>query len=75
MNPLLGRKWYQGFWNRHGHRLEKKKGQKFSKDRSEWSIHQNFVQMYDKVYERMELAEREQAERLRADYEKKKTST
>jgi hypothetical protein len=27
------------------------------------------------VYERMELAEREQAERLRADYEKKKTST
>jgi hypothetical protein len=34
----------------------KKKGHKFSKDHSEWSIHRNFVQMYDKLYEAMETA-------------------
>jgi hypothetical protein len=45
--PILGKKWYNNFW---------KKGHKFSKDRSEWSIHRNFVQMYDKVYEAMETA-------------------
>jgi hypothetical protein len=51
--PLLGRKWYQGFWKRHGHLLERKKGQKFSKDRTEWSIYHNFAQMYDDVYDAM----------------------
>ena len=33
--------------------LKKKKGHKFSKDRSEWSIHRNFVQMYEEVYDAM----------------------
>lgn len=54
--PLLGPKWYKGFFKRHAHILEKKKGQKFSKDRSEWSIYRNFVQMYDEVYKAMETA-------------------
>jgi hypothetical protein len=54
--PVLGPKWYKGFFKRHAHILEKKKGQKFSKDRSEWSIYRNFVQMYDEVYKAMETA-------------------
>jgi hypothetical protein len=36
--------------------VEKKKGQKFSKDRSEWSVYENFVQMYDEIYAAMEIA-------------------
>ncbi len=40
-NPILGQKWYRGFWKRHGHLIERKKGQKFSKDWSEWSIYRN----------------------------------
>ena len=36
--------------------MEKKKGQKFSKDRSEWSVYENFVQMYDEIYAAMEIA-------------------
>jgi hypothetical protein len=36
--------------------LKRKKGQKFSKDRDEGSINQNFVQMYNKVYYAMEQA-------------------
>jgi hypothetical protein len=51
--PILGPKWYKNFWKRNSHLLERKKGHKFSKDRSEWSIHRNFVQMYDEVYEAM----------------------
>ncbi len=31
----------------------KKRGHKFSKDRSEWSVHRNFVQIYDEVYDAM----------------------
>jgi hypothetical protein len=31
-NPILGAAWYNGFWKCHGHEIEKKKGQKFSKD-------------------------------------------
>ncbi len=54
--PLLGKKWYKGFWKRYGHLLEKKRGQKFSKDCAEWSIHRNFVQMYEEVYDAMVLA-------------------
>ncbi len=54
--PILGPKWYKNFWKRHSHLLEKKKGHKFSKDRAEWSIHRNFVQMYDEVYDAMERA-------------------
>ena len=54
--PLLGKKWYKGFWKRYGHLLEKKKGQKFSKDRAEWSIYRNFLQMYDEVYDAMVVA-------------------
>jgi hypothetical protein len=37
----------------HSHLLEKKKGHKFLKDQSKWSIHCNFVQMYNKVYDAM----------------------
>jgi hypothetical protein len=48
-NPTLGARWNNGFWKHHGHEIEKKKRQKFSKDWSEWFIHQNFVQMYDEV--------------------------
>ncbi len=51
--PVLGQKWYKNFWKRHSHLLEKKKGHKFSKDRSKWSIHRNFVQMYDEVHDAM----------------------
>jgi hypothetical protein len=47
--PILGKKWYN-----NSHLRERKKGHKFSKDRSEWSIHRNFAQMYDEVYEAME---------------------
>jgi hypothetical protein len=54
--PILGKKWYNNFWKRHSHLLERKKGHKFSKDCSEWSIHRNFIQMYDEVYEAMETA-------------------
>jgi hypothetical protein len=53
---VLGQKWYKNFWKRHSHLLERKKGHKFSKDRAEWSIYRNFVQMYDEVYEAMEHA-------------------
>jgi hypothetical protein len=53
---VLGQKWYKNFWKRHSHLLERKKGHKFSKDRAEWSIYHNFVQMYDEVYEAMEHA-------------------
>jgi hypothetical protein len=51
--PVLGQKWYKNFWQRHSHLLEKKRGHKFSKDRSEWSVHRNFVQMYNEVYDAM----------------------
>ena len=54
------------FWDKSGtmdsgsvmgmHALERKKGQKFSKDCSEWSIYRNFLQMYDEVYKAMETA-------------------
>jgi hypothetical protein len=54
--PVLGKGWYRGFWKRNKHLLEKKKGQKFAKEHSEWSIHRNFVQMYDEVYQGMENA-------------------
>ena len=30
--PLLGKKWYQGFFKRNSHLLEKKAAQKFAKD-------------------------------------------
>jgi hypothetical protein len=46
--PILGQKWYNNFWKCNGHLLEKKKGHKFLKDRSDWSIYRNFIQMYDK---------------------------
>jgi len=52
--PLLGKKWYRGFFKRNTHLLEKKAAQKFAKDRSEWSVYRNFEQMYDEVYEAME---------------------
>jgi hypothetical protein len=52
--PNLGPSWYKGFWKCHKHVLEKKKGQKFSKDCSEWSVHRNFLQKYDEVYKAME---------------------
>jgi hypothetical protein len=48
--PALAKKWYKNFWKHHSHLLEKKKGHKFSKDCSEWSIHRN------KVYDAMEKA-------------------
>jgi hypothetical protein len=34
----------------------RKKGQKFSKDRSDWSIYENFEQMYNEVYAAMVIA-------------------
>jgi hypothetical protein len=52
----LGKKWYKGFFKRNSHLLERKVGQKFAKDRSEWSIYRNFEQMYDEVYDAMEKA-------------------
>jgi hypothetical protein len=55
--PILGPKWYKNFWRHRSHVLEKKKGHKFSKDRSEWSIYHNFVQMYDEVNDAMEKAQ------------------
>ena len=54
--PVLGKKWYRGFFNRNTHLLEKKATQKFAKDRSEWSVYRNFEQMYDEVYDAMEKA-------------------
>ncbi len=53
---MLGKGWYRGFWKRNKHLLEKKKGQKFAKEHSKWSIYQNFVQMYDECYKGMEKA-------------------
>lgn len=53
---LLGKKWYQGFWKRNSHIIERKATQKFAKDRSEWSVYRNFEQMYDEVYDAMEKA-------------------
>ena len=50
---LLGKKWYQRFWKRNSHIIERKATQKFAKDRSEWSVYRNFAQMYDEVYEAM----------------------
>ena len=50
---LLGNKWYKGFWKRNGHIIERKATQKFAKDRSEWSVYRNFVQMYEEVYDAM----------------------
>mmetsp|Transcript_16694 Transcript_16694/g.23789 ORF Transcript_16694/g.23789 Transcript_16694/m.23789 type:complete len:173 (-) Transcript_16694:1152-1670(-) len=49
-NPI-GQKWYQGFWKRNCHIIERKATQKFAKDRSEWSVYRNFAQMYDEVYD------------------------
>jgi hypothetical protein len=54
--PILGPKWYKNFWKHNSHLLKKKKGHKFSKDRAEWLIHCNFVQMYNEVYNAMERA-------------------
>jgi len=53
---VLGRAWYRGFWKRNKHLLERKKGQKFARERAEWSIYRNFVQMYDEVYDAMVTA-------------------
>jgi hypothetical protein len=50
--PVLGQKWYKDFWKTHSHSLEKKKRHKFSKDRSKWSVHRNFIQM-NEVYDAM----------------------
>lgn len=55
-NQVLGQAWYRGFWKRNKHLLERKKGQKFARERSEWSVYRNFVQMYDEVYEAMVYA-------------------
>ena len=56
MKPLLGKKWYRGFFKRNSHLLERKAALKFAKDRSEWWVYQNFEQMHDEVYEAMEKA-------------------
>jgi hypothetical protein len=51
-----GQGWYHGFGNKTNTYLRRRKVKKFAKKHSEWSIHQNFVQMYNEVYEGMEKA-------------------
>jgi hypothetical protein len=49
----LGKGYYNGFLKRNGHRLVSKRGEKFAANRAEWSTYENFVKMYDGVYDEM----------------------
>ena len=49
----MGKKFWSRFLNRNANRIETKRGQKFAKDRDDWSIYNNFDIMYNKVYDNM----------------------
>jgi hypothetical protein len=51
-NPL-GIGWWRGFSKRYKEILVTKKGEKFAKNRSDWSTERNIRQMYDEIYNNM----------------------
>jgi hypothetical protein len=51
-NPL-GIGWWRGFSKRFKEIIVTKKGEKFAKNRSDWSTESNIRQMYDEIYHNM----------------------
>jgi hypothetical protein len=49
----LGIGWWKGFSKRFEEILVTKKGEKFAKNRSDWSTESNIRQMYDEIYQNM----------------------
>ena len=49
----LGPKYYEDFMKRNKYLLRNKRGEKFAKDRAEWSTYTNFKHMYDHTYEEL----------------------
>ena len=45
--------WWRGFHRRQGHKIVSKRGERFAKNRSDWTKRSNLVVMYDVIYDEM----------------------
>lgn len=50
---VLGMGYWKGFCKRNKDKIWAKKGEKFNKDRCDWTMYQNFDVMYNDVYDQM----------------------
>ena len=51
----VGKKYCRNFMRHHGDKIRSNRGQKYSLDRENWSIHANFGDMYNHYIEEMEV--------------------
>ena len=49
----LSKKYWQGFWKRHKHELETKRGTRRDVNRTNWVTYENVQRMYNLVYDQM----------------------
>jgi len=52
----VGKKYWRNFMRRHGDKIQSKRGQNYSLDRTNWSTYANFGDMYDHNIEEMKVA-------------------